>query len=168
MRDYQRQRCYDWQFDALPIYNKTSVPYSQIQQIVDYVWAQEGQQHPPRVTPLHGNATATGGLATRLEVQFPGGRKKTKLWMILHELAHSLNEDADGNCRGADHGPEFVGLFMQLLNRHAMIPMPYLMVTANNHKLHYNLNVEPVVVDKPVLSVVEPKMAATTTRKKRK
>jgi hypothetical protein len=57
------------------------------------------------------------------------------------EVAHALSSTVDGDSEA--HGPDYVGLYMGLLDRRLRIPMPLLMFTATQHGLAFNLAAKP-------------------------
>lgn len=62
------------------------------------------------------------GTGHRLRLRFLA-HKPTPTWVILHEMAHALT------C-GDGHGPNFVGVYMQLVERWLNIPQALLHYTA--------------------------------------
>lgn len=88
---------------------------------------------------------AAQGDATRLTVRFREDRS-TPTWVIIHELAHSLTTDLE--LGSALHGPDFVGVYMRLLDR--FIPganLVMLMTTAKAMKLDFNIMAKHAIGD---------------------
>lgn len=127
-RDFQRKRVYDWEDRHVAPQDQSLVPFCDIQNIVNNCWPVE---HPPRVQPLHKNSRYLG-TGHRLRVRFPPDHP-TPTWVILHELAHSLTH-------GDKHGPNFVGVYMQLVNRFLSIPLPKLFYTARESRVQYSVS----------------------------
>jgi hypothetical protein len=115
-RDSAARRLYAWE-DAVVAPRDTSlVPFARLQALVDHVWEAEGRHFPPRIRPLPRQARRTIARATRTAIEAPA---ELPSWVLLHEIAHALTGDVDGN--GLDHGPEFVGVYVSLLVRHARL-----------------------------------------------
>jgi hypothetical protein len=142
--DYQKSRCYKWEDRHVAPLDQSKVPFSNIQAVVDHIWADLGYQYPPKVRPMPKQKAAQGD-ATRLTVRFPEDRS-TPTWVIIHELAHSLTSTIDEG--SALHGPDFVGVYMYLLDR--FIPganLVMLMTTAKMMKVNFNIMAKPAIVD---------------------
>ena len=133
-RDNQRTKCYRWEAELGG--PRDTVPFKQIQSVVDHVWASEGLQHPPKVVRLP-KTSKYGGDATRTKVRFHGS---TSTKTILHELGHSMTMDVDGN--GDSHGPHFVGTIMLLYNKYLGIPLERMTKLARERKLKYHFGTE--------------------------
>jgi len=115
--DAAARRLYAWEDAEVAPRDASRVPFAQLQALVDHVWAAEGLRFPPRVRPLPRQARGTVARATRLTIEAPA---VLPTWILLHELAHCLTSTADGG--NAGHGPDFVGLYLHLLVRHARMP----------------------------------------------
>ena len=146
-RDFQRSKVYKWERSVCPLYDKSQVPFENIQAIVDYVWKSEGLEHPPVVKALDPRKSCLGN-GWRSDVGFhPNCLVST--CVILHELAHSLSsipgmdmsDETNGHCE------DFMGCFIKLLDKYAGIPLPVLLYTANKQGVKYNLNVKPWFID---------------------
>ncbi|APH74131.1 hypothetical protein [Aquibium oceanicum] len=125
--DYQKSRVYRWEDIYIKPRDQSQVPFDAIQPIVNHVWP---TPHPPIVRPFAGN----GGRGHRLRVRFPT-TAPTPTWVILHEVAHALTH-------GDKHGPDFVGAYMQLLNRYLAIDLPFLYHTARISNVQYSVTVQ--------------------------
>lgn len=136
-RDSQRSKCYAWEA-GLGV-ERDSVPYDQIQSIVDHVWASEGLKYPPKVKPLPKQVRKHIADATRLHLRF-GETASTKT--ILHEIGHAMTTDFDGN--GDSHGPHFVGTLMLLYSKYLGIPLGDMIKSAREAKLKYHFGTESV------------------------
>jgi hypothetical protein len=58
----------------------------------------------------------------------------------------SVSFDPDGFC-SSPHGPEFVGIYMRLLEKYMGLNLLVLMATANNSKVDFNVMAVPTVLD---------------------
>jgi len=61
------------------------VPFEQAQSIVDYVWAEAGRTHPPKVVMISKTATRTAANANRLRIRI--SRHGIKTTILLHDTA---------------------------------------------------------------------------------
>ena len=57
--------------------------------------------------------------------------------IVLHEIAHGLQRNIFGLHRTAAHGPEFVGIYMRLLNTYDDYSMSYIYQTAKKYNINY-------------------------------
>lgn len=128
--DYQRSKAYRWEDLHIHGNDKSLVKFKDAQGIVDYVWAQQGLTHPPRITAMPPHVTRALADATRMRIRIPERGIKTSI--LLHEIAHSM-------CPTHGHGPRWVGMFMILLEKHMKIPMLKLMYLAKEAKVHYDV-----------------------------
>jgi hypothetical protein len=93
--------------------------------MVDAIWAETGLKYPPAVEPLPRQSSATLASATRLSIFLPA---KTPSWCLLHELAHAMTSDVDGNSDG--HGPVFMGVYIKLIARYLRLDRDRLLESA--------------------------------------
>ena len=114
--DPQARSLYAWEDAVVAPRDRTPVPFARLQALVDHVWAEEGLRWPPRVRRLPGQARRTDARATRLAIEAPA---ELPSWVLLHEVAHALTSDVDGN--NAGHGPDFVAAYLRLLVKHARL-----------------------------------------------
>lgn len=140
MRDYQQQRVYDW--EAMTVPDGHMVQFNQAQSLVDYIWKSERLTHPPQVEPIHSNTTKSAGKADRFTVYL---QPVVTLKCLIHELAHSMTSDIDGS--SAMHGPLFVGVYAQLLERYLKVPMPVTLYTCKKHNVDIMIGAHPVFLD---------------------
>lgn len=138
IRDSQKQKVYDWENEHVSPLDENWVPFEQAQSIVDYIWKNEGLKFPPKVRPLPSQARKEG-CANRLYLQLP---PKTKTWIIIHELCHSLTSTFDGTSNL--HGALFMGLYIQLLSRYLNADYTFLRTTSENAGLKVQPNAKPV------------------------
>jgi hypothetical protein len=134
MKDYQRQRVYDWEDVVVAARCPGVVPFANSQTYIDGVWLANGWERPPQAAPMPQRkdgvriASATYG-EIKLSLQTPG-------WVILHELAHALTDDR--------HGPNFVGMYIDLLERVEQLPRLLTMFTLKQAQIDFNLGVKPL------------------------
>jgi hypothetical protein len=84
--------------------------------MVNAIWVDMGLQFPPAVELLPRQSSATLASATRLSIFLPA---QIPSWCLLHELAHAMTSDFEGNCDG--HGPIFMGLYIKLISRYLLM-----------------------------------------------
>lgn len=113
-RDSAARRLYAWEDAVVAPRDRSLVPFARLQALVDHVWAAEGRHFPPRIRPLPKQARRTVARATRISIEAPA---ELPAWVLLHEIAHALIADVDGN--GLGHGPDFVATYLRLLVAHA-------------------------------------------------
>ncbi|WP_372621455.1 hypothetical protein [Falsiroseomonas sp.] len=123
-RDPHASRLYAWEDAVVAPCDRSLVPFARLQPLVDHVWAEEGLRWPPRVRPLPRQARRTVARATRLAIEAPA---ELPSWVLLHEIAHALTADVEGNHAG--HGPDFVAAYLRLLVRHARLDRAMLEAT---------------------------------------
>src|SRR3954465_9516479 len=108
--------------------------------LVDACWLAEQLLYPPRVAPMPRQARRTWATGSRTPIRLPPDRP-TPPYVILHEIAHALSSTVDGDSDA--HGPDYVGLYMGLLDRRLRIPLPLLMFTAAHNSVGFNLAAKP-------------------------
>lgn len=133
MRDYQRQRVYDWEDTHVLPRCPAIVPFANGQQYVNGVWLANGWTRPPQVVPLPKRSRRVAAKATHGEIHLP---QRIAGWVILHELAHALTDDR--------HGPNFVGMYIDLLERVEKLSRLVTMYTLKQAKIDFNLGVQPL------------------------
>lgn len=145
IRDSQRNKVYTWERSVVSPRDTIRIPLDRIQGLVNYIWRAEGLEYPPVVEPLHTNDTA-GGRGCRTRVRFP--EHGTYTWIVIHELAHAMNssifseEDAEIN---DIHGPNFVGIYVNLINKYLKIDLMLLLGSIKAHKIKINHNAKPTM-----------------------
>jgi hypothetical protein len=122
--DPHARRLYAWEDAVVAPRDRSLVPFARLQALVDHVWAAEGRRWPPRVRPLPKQARRTVARATRTAIEAP---PELPSWVLLHEIAHALTADVEGNHAG--HGPDYVGVYLRLLVRHARLDRALLEAT---------------------------------------
>jgi len=68
-------------------------------------------------------------------------------WWLLHELAHAMTSTYDGRSDG--HGPQFMGLYAQLLTRYLRIPSDALLTSLRLAGIEMDMRAEPIFIDSP-------------------
>lgn len=132
-KDYQRQRVYDWEDSVVATHCHAIVPFTAGQQYVDGVWLANGWTRPPRVVPLPKQSKRMVAKASHGEVFLP---QRIAGWVILHELAHALTDDR--------HGPNFVGMYIDLLERVEKLSRLLTMYTLQEARIDFNLAAQPL------------------------
>src|SRR3954462_8495691 len=140
MRDPQRSRVYAREEAVVAPRDPSAIPYERAQMPVDGVWVAEQLLYPPRVAPMPRPARPPWATGSRTTTRLPQHRP-TPTYVILHEITHALSSTVDGDSDA--HGPDYVGLYMGLLDRRLRIPMPLLLFTAAQHGLAVNLAAKP-------------------------
>jgi hypothetical protein len=144
MRDFQKSRVYAWENNIVAPGVKRNVPYAEIKHVVNAVWLTAGLLYPPAVSPMPKQARKVYATGCRTELRFPEDRA-TPDWIILHEIGHALAGTFDGE--NDAHGPDYLFLYMQLVERHLRLPMPMLMFTATKAGLTFNVAAKPMFLD---------------------
>lgn len=143
-RDYQKNRVYRWEQDLVP--TKDQVHFENAQAIVNHIWSDMGLKFPPIVKPLAKQTRRFAGKANR---QYIWLDTVTTTQIIIHELAHSMLKTVDGDKEFdqhvVGHGPEFVGMYIHLLNKYMNIQMPIILFTLNKHKVDFKLGQKPTI-----------------------
>ncbi|MBI0539523.1 hypothetical protein D9599_28860 [Roseomonas sp. KE2513] len=141
-RDRQRARVYAWEDRVVAPHAPDRIPFSAAQSMVDAIWAGMGLRWPPKVERLPGQASVREADATRLRLRLP---EALPSWVLLHELAHSMTSTAEGNTDG--HGPRFMGLYLQLLERYLRLPATSLLPSLREARIEVDLTARPVFLD---------------------
>lgn len=139
MRDYQRQRVYDWETRWIMPRVRDSITFDTAVHVGNYIWSELGLDYPPMFKPLAKQTRRWAGKANRIAVWLP---ETTTTKTVIHEIAHSLTSDIDGDSH--QHGPEYVGMYMKLLDRFTALSLPELLYTAREARVDYNLGATPV------------------------
>jgi hypothetical protein len=137
-RDFQKQRVYDWENSLLPPLCSQKVLFKDAQAFVDGVWLKHGWLYPPHVASIPKQTRRHFATGSRAELRLP---PVTPAWVIVHELAHTLTSTFDG--KSDRHGPDFVGVYIKLLESVLNIPVPMTMFTLTKSKIKFNLGAKP-------------------------
>jgi hypothetical protein len=138
MRDFQKSKLYAWENAVVDPRTDLTIPFERAQLFVDGVWLSLGFEGAPRVELIAPQATTTVAMGCRTAVRI---RHVTPAWVILHELAHSINKRHDSApgasvpCDG--HGPKFVGIYIRLLDKVLNIPLALTMYSLEKHGVKY-------------------------------
>jgi hypothetical protein len=116
-RDSQRSRVYAWENRVIAPHDRSQIAFGAAQAMVDAIWAEAGLVYPPEVKPLPQQARNLVADATRLCIRLG---EATPSWCLLHELAHAMTSTHEG--RSDQHGADFMGIYLQLLDRYMRIP----------------------------------------------
>ena len=140
MRDFQRQKVYDWE---ATLKQGNLIPFARCQAYVNDIWEKEGLKFPPKVVPMANQTKKWSGKATRHEIFLPerGATEHT----LLHEMAHSMTMPIDGEC--PHHGPVFVGVAMTLYEKYLEIPKFLLWFTAERAGVKFEKFAKPTIID---------------------
>lgn len=143
MRDFQKQRVYDWEDKYVGTeYGGDRVEFDNIQSIIDHVWKEMGLEYPPIAIMFRKNAKKLG-TSNRTHILFP---QHASTWIILHEMAHSMTSDHELGSSDR-HGPRFVGVYMKLLEKFMNIPSSYLWWSATESGVKFDRFAKPVYAD---------------------
>jgi hypothetical protein len=137
-RDFQKQRVYDWENSIILPLSSRKIYFQHAQAFVDGVWLKHGWLYPPQVILIAKQATKIFAKGSRAQIKI---RPVTPAWIILHELAHTLTSTIDGKTDG--HGPDFVGVYIKLLESVLDIPVPMTMFTLTKSNIKFNLGAKP-------------------------
>ena len=131
MADYQKNRVYRWEASLPP---GQRVDLETADALVRHIWSEMGRVCPQKVEPLPKTTTRFVGDANRYRIRLqPTVSTKT----VIHEVAHSMNATVDHV--GDGHGPDFVGIYIRLLDRFGVCGLPQLMYTLTKDRIDFNL-----------------------------
>lgn len=123
IRDTQKNKVYRFEDKVIGPFDKNSITLSEAQDFVEFIWANEGRSHPPKITSSNRFKNIAAN-ANRNRICVKG--ETTKRWIMVHEVTHSLlwEMDDEGNDIQtiAHHGPEFVMKYITLLDKYLKIP----------------------------------------------
>ena len=143
MWDYQRSKLYSWERKYVAPHDHSKVDLKVAKTIVDYIWQSEGLKYPPKVLAI-AEQSKKSGQANR---SFVWLQSSIPTWIVIHEVAHSMNSTNDGDTVGDHHGPDYVGIYMKLLTKYLNLSLPVLMFTARKDNLDFNLAAQPLFLD---------------------
>jgi hypothetical protein len=138
MRDFQKSKVYAWEKAVVAPRTDLVIPFNRAQQFVDGVWLSLGFQGPPRVSLMAPQAIYAIANGCRHELKI---RRETPAWVILHELAHAINQrhdkapEASVSCDA--HGPNFVDIYIKLLDKVLNIPLALTMYSLRVHGVRH-------------------------------
>ena len=141
-RDRQRSRVYAWEDTIVVPRDASLITYAAAQGMVDAIWSELGLRYPPRVEALPKQATTRMADGSRLALRLPA---QTPSWCLLHELAHALTSTHDGHSE--QHGPAFVGIYVQLLVRYLRLSKPWLLTTLERARVQVDMHAQPLFMN---------------------
>jgi len=141
-RDSQRGHVYAWENRIIAPRDTTFVPYERAQAMVNAIWTDMGLKYPPGVEPLPRQSRTTIASATRLSIFLP---TTIPSWCLLHELAHVMTSDVDGN--SDRHGPIFVGVYIKLISRYLRLDPDRLLESAAGEGIAVTSDARPTFID---------------------
>lgn len=141
------RQIYAWENAVIAPLDRSWVDLRTARAIVDHVWSERGLSHPPRVE----GAKIGGGYADRMCITLSD--KGVPTWVVLHELAHSMDfsleisvgmyaDRPDGETlTGSTHDANWTGIYLDLMND--FMPSSFnklwLMKTLTERRLDYSL-----------------------------
>ena len=135
MRDYQQRKVYRWEDSVVASrLRDDTITFEDAQTFINGVWLSMGLMHPPLIDKMAAQATKVFACANR---EFVKIREQTPKWIIIHELAHSMAAEGEG------HGPDFVGIYIKLLQKVLGFPVPVAMYTLKEAGIDFNLGAKP-------------------------
>jgi hypothetical protein len=141
-RDAQRAKVYAWEDREIAPRDRSMLPFSAAQGLVNAIWSELGLRYPPEVKPMPRQARTRLADANRLTLRLP---EQTPSWCVLHELAHALTSSMDGKSDG--HGPMFVGIYVQLLHRYMRLDEAWLLQSLAAAGIAVRAEARPMFVD---------------------
>lgn len=141
MRDFQKSRVYAFEDKCISPFDETVISLVVAQEIVNFIWTNEDRDCPPKVSQnkRYKTKTATGD---RFKIQID--REDIKQWILIHEIAHSLNRklDEEGDEIPCDrHGPKFMLTYLTLLDKYLNMNMLMLLAMCK----HNNIKVSGII-----------------------
>lgn len=137
MRDFQRSKVYDWEYNCLRS-NKRNFDLpelSQVQEFVDMVLAERRNNLKVKAVQTY-RKNAVWAWARynppRIELPLGWGRKSG---IILHEISHHIARDI---AKGPSHGTLFVSVYIDLLNRYMNIDTDVLVRSLSKYKVKHS------------------------------
>lgn len=140
--DYQREKVYAWENEVVgPRDPFPPVAFDNAQTIVSAIWMAKGLIGPPRVEPLPTQTRKAMAKGSRVQILLP---PSVPHWVLIHEIAHAMTSTIETS---ALHGPDFVGVYMDLLETFLKVPKPLLWYTAQKAGIDFNPFAQPSFVD---------------------
>lgn len=147
MRDFQRQRIYDWEADYIDKIFPNTMEFPQIKPYVDKVWSGLGLMFPPAVKPLPRNSRRIAGDGCRMQLRFLD-TYETFETTVLHEIAHALTMNSDNEVpNDSAHGAIFAGMFIELMVKFMNADRFMLWASANAHNIKFTRFQHPLIID---------------------
>jgi hypothetical protein len=142
VRDYQKSACYAWEREVIAPRGGAFVEFEKAQDLVNWIWNEEGLSYPPVIERLHQNNTTAEATGGRMMVHI---RDRVQTWVVLHELAHSMTSNIDG--RNVGHRAIWVGVYMKLASKYLGIPLLILTATAARRGIAFDITALPIFLD---------------------
>lgn len=141
-RDYQQSKVYAWESKVVAPRDKSpAVKIEDAQALVTMIWMALGLLYPPRVKPMPPQMKRHWADATRTTIRMPATLPR---WVLLHEIAHVLTSSVDDSDL---HGPTYVGVYIDLLDRFLSIPKAMLWFTAKQDGVEFDPFAKPSILD---------------------
>lgn len=145
MRDFQKQKVYNWEGGFItPRFSDKVHDVEFLQNIVNYMWMSTNQVNPPTVYTDNDYKTKSTGNRHDIRLMPHMQTEKT----TVHELAHSFSLRENRDAEFDWHGPNFVADYAFFLNRFYNFEAPYLLwsvgragVKMNTGKFYNNMKV---------------------------
>ena len=141
-RDRQRRKVYAWENRVIAPRDRSQLPFPAVQGMVNAIWSEMGLRYPPSVEPLPAQTRTRLADASRLSLRLP---PLIPSWCLLHELAHAMTTTHDG--QSDDHGPVFVGIYVQLLARYLRLDENWLLDTLHGAGVEAYVRARPVFLE---------------------
>ncbi len=138
-RDFQRSRVYAWENRVVAPRDPSFISFPEAQAVVNAIWSEMDLLYPPKVEPLASQATTTVASADRLSIFLP---ERTPSWCLLHEIAHSMTTNLEGQSDG--HGSLFMGVYVRLLARYLRLDLTELVRSLWTEKIQIEPDARPV------------------------
>jgi len=130
MRDQQRQKLYTWQRQ---FGNGLTLELKECQKLINRI-SKHYKTHAPQVTDGRGRRSACYCPGSHT-IKLPRWARNERV--VIHEIAHCVADAIARPKTIADHGREFVGVYMYLLNKYMGIPVKELAQSANKVNLDF-------------------------------
>lgn len=132
---------YRWEDKVLAPHDRVNLDPRTAQVVCNHVWSETGLLHPPKITYQRG---LSGAHANRLEITV--GDTLPHHW-LFHEMAHCMDQSVetavgatamrpDSEVSGGSyHDENWLGLYVNMLDRYLNLPKLWLYGTLRDHGL---------------------------------
>lgn len=139
MEDFQKSKVYNFENTFVAPFDKNKISFDSAQSIIDYIWSNEGFKNtPPKAIFKVREGSAYG---SRMRIRLPNNLMYT--WVVVHEMVHSIQDMAGNEHLYDGHGPNFVGIYVDLLDKYLKINK--LMLWAKIEELNIKINRFPLI-----------------------
>lgn len=147
-RDPQQERVYQWENDWVQ-WNKSTETLTSLRAVIRAACRMYGLKVPPVVKQHDGGkyAWSLSGVKGKRDVISIQAKSQKNVATALHEAAHII-ADSIFKDTVQDHGPEFLGVYMTLLERTHVAPREALHATARKYRLKWRDDVTPEIIRK--------------------